>query len=145
MKTITTILFVLSLTISITPNAQADAVGFECKHAPLQIVRHELADGVTLAIKNTEAGTLSTNTEIFLPKDNSTSSYQDRVGFYYSLMGSANSYFPYMPGPLLVYHITRSTKLYRMGFMAFEGKGEPVKLAKIYCEALMQAITNYPR
>ncbi len=118
-------------------------VGFKCEKSKMEISREVYQESLTLLIKDSNSRVIKTNPNLVLPAENSTDAYQDRYGTYYMLMQEAHLSFPYMPEGLMVYHVMRSTPLYKKGFKAFEGQGEAVKLPELYCKIFISAIERY--
>lgn len=118
-------------------------IGYHCAGINVKISREQVSDSTTLVVKNMVDGTLTFNSRIHLPMEESTASYQDRFGIYNELMTNAQTLFPYMPESVMVFHIMKSSKIYRKGFKAFEGEEAAVDLPDMYCKAFIQAIANY--
>ncbi len=114
--------------------------GFECSDLNANVFRADRGGNSTLVVS--ENGQERFNPRIELELDES-SGYSQRMGVYNTLMTEAQIHFPYMPEFLMIYHVMRSTKLYRKGFVVLEEGGVPVKLGKMYCRAFMNAIDAY--
>jgi hypothetical protein len=117
-------------------------VGFRCSKLQTKIAREMFNGEFTLVIRHAN-GKVEHNPNLVLPIASTTDAYQERYGHYYILMNEAHLSFPYMPEGLLVFHVGRSTSLYKKGFKAFEGMSEPVELSKLYCRAFMSSILKF--
>lgn len=132
----------LLLSVFFIFQAQAND-GFICEKQGLKISRVEIEDQGTLVIENLTSREIKSFPNLRFSLSNSNNDYQDRWGHYLTLSTDAISRFPYMPEFLLVFHMMRANKLYRQGFKALDGNGEPVKLSKLYCRSFIEALENY--
>jgi hypothetical protein len=135
---ISTLLILLVMSLSAAAN-----VGFRCPELKTEISRKKVDDLLTLVATHANSGAQTFNQRLVLPEEDTVDAYQERFGHYYIVMNGAQELFPYMPESMLIFHIMRSTKLYKKGIQAFEGKGEAVELPKMYCKAFIKAIEKY--
>jgi hypothetical protein len=117
-------------------------VGFDCPKQGLKISRELLNDQMTLVVRYND-GKVDHNPNLVLPQASTTDAYQERYGNYYIIMEQAHLSFPYMPEGMLVFHMTRSSALFKKGFKAFEGMGETVGLSKLYCKVFLEGMFKY--
>lgn len=109
----------------------------------LEIPKEKAENIQTLVIRNTLSGEVNFNARITFNMNQTTQAYQQRYGLYHMLMAEAQLHFPIMPEFLMIYHLNASSKAFKKGFDAFEGKTLGIKLKKIYCKALINAIESF--
>ncbi len=131
------------LFVILTPSLALANIGFHCSGLNIKISREQVSDSTTLVVKNMVDGNLTFNSRVHLPMQESTDSYQERFSIYNEIMTNAQTLFPYMPESIMVFHVMKSSKLYKKGFKAFEGEESAVDLSDMYCKAFIQAIQNY--
>ncbi len=124
-------------------NSAAPVLGFICPKQKLKISKvvgaAEESEFDQLLIE-TEDGTGVSERRGMLPRGSGLEPYQTRYGMYFTITEAAQLSLPYAPEFLMVGRMIRSKKLYRKGFNALEGKGQPVELNRMYCEALLAGI-----
>jgi len=139
MKTI-----ILVALFALTTTAAFANSGFICPKDKLSISKRVLdAKTSTLEIEHAD-GKKDTNPLLIAPEGNDTDAYQTRFGIYNEITAETQSYFPYMPEILMVYHMTKSQSLYRKGFRTLDGEStQVIELKSMYCKALVESILHY--
>lgn len=134
-------LFFFILAFSISAAAHA-GTGFHCSKLKVSVSRELTDGGMTLVIRHAD-GTKEINERLVLSSGNETSDYQSRMGIYAHLSELAIMNFPWRPEIIHIFHAVRGGKLYRDGFAAFEGNGEPVKLKNFYCKPFLKSLRDF--
>lgn len=133
----------LVIALMLLPALSWANTGFICPDLNKEISRSDNGELHSLMIKNTKTGEVQFNERLDLSSGVETSDYQERMGIYNLMMDHALLSFPYRPEFILVFHAIRAGSLYRKGFLALEGKGDAVKLNKMYCKAFIKSIMDY--
>jgi hypothetical protein len=134
--------FLFSALIFFTPWVSAQ-VGYKCEELNLEISKEDAENIQTLVIRNILSGEVNFNAKITFNMNQTTQAYQQRYGIYHMLMAEAQLHFPIMPEFLMIYHLNASSRAFKKGFDAFEGKTPAIKLKKMYCKALIKAIEGF--
>lgn len=119
------------------------SVGFLCPEISKEIERKSMGELHTLVIRDTQTLQEIFNSRLLLSSGLETASSENRKGVYEAMMDQSFMNFPYMSETQRAFHVSRASGLYQRGFLAFEKKGRPVKLSKMYCQAFIRTIDNY--
>jgi len=137
--------YILALFFVLTTVEAFANTGFVCPKEGIKISKFLLNDKQSTLLIEHADGKTETNHTLIAPEGNDIDAYETRFGIYNEIRANTQSFFPYMPEFLMVYHMSRSQKLYMAGFKVLDGQNNDpaVELGSMYCKALLTSILKY--